>query len=303
MSFKTLHQFTVNLDRPGKKTTERVEGGKTILETEAIVESVPHVIVLKEPSRRERYDVGLFQSVSQNEGVAMGLMPRLLMIQQLGKIPGTPISGDTEQSLAAMNARMQEIANDYIRLGTQGAEDSAEVLSRKEAMDLEYRALNKKAEDIATAYQSVFAHTAEQYAQNKVITWLTLFLTYVRTADGKHEPLFSGTGFKEKEDRLGDLEDAEDKLYFAALDKLSTYWSLYALGRATVTADFVKIEEEFAKQVAAREKAKAEAEAAASAVASKSETPPVVVDTAAPSTPVAEPVPAPVEATPAAPQP
>lgn len=285
MSFKTLHQFTVYLDRPGKKTTERVEGGKTIVETEDVIESVPHVIVLKEPSRRERYDVGLFQSVSQNEGVAMGLMPRLLMIQQLDKLPGNRLSGDTEQSLAAMNARMQEIANDYIRLGTQAGSESPEIAARKEQLDMEYRALNKKSDDLNTAYQSVFAHTAEQYAQNKVITWLTLFLTYVKTPDGKHEPLFTGADFKAKEECLGDLEDSENKLYFAALDKLSFYWMLYYFGRAATSADYLKIEAEQAKQLEAAQKMKAEEEAKAKAVAEAAVvTPPVVADTAATET-------------------
>lgn len=261
MSFKTLHQFTITVDREVKETLPpRVEDGKEITETITRVQPVQVNILLKEPSRREKQDLSLFQGIVYNEAIILGLLPRLMMTQKLSKDPANPISGDEDRTLAAMNTRLQELANDYIRLNAQSATPTEEDKARKEKLSREWSALQKKATDMETAYQSVFAHTAEQYSQNKVLTWLTLFLTYIKVGPEKYEPLFKGTDFKAKEEALGELEDAQDKIYLGAVEKLSTYWMLYYFGRASKPEDFARIEEDWIKEMEAAKKLKEEAE-------------------------------------------
>lgn len=258
MSFKILHQFIVNIDKEIEETTTRTENGKEITEKVKITKSVPHTIVLKEPSRREKQDLAMYNGIVYNEAINIGLLPRLIMTQKLSKDPGNPISGDDDKTLASMNAKLQELANDYIRLNSQSGEESEDQKERKIKLSVEYNALYKKVVDINTAYQSVFAHTAEQYQQNRALAWLTLFLTYIKIGD-KHEPMFPGADIKTKEDKLGDLEDSNDKLYMASLDKLSTYFMLYYFGRASNSAEFSKVEEQWNKEIEASKKMKEDA--------------------------------------------
>lgn len=248
MSFKTLHQFTVTVDKEVEETTMTTQDGKEITTKVKVKKAVPTVIVLKEPTRRERQEISLFSNVAYNEGINLGLLPKLVMTQKLSRDPTNPISGDDDKTLASMSSKLQELANDYIRLNAQSSTESDEARDRKERLLLEYIALQKKVTDINTAYQSVFAHTAEQYSQNRSLIWLTLFLSYIKVAEGKYEPMFPGADFKSKEDRLGEMEDNADEVYLKAVDKLSTYTMLFYFGRASKPEDFMRIEEEWQKQ-------------------------------------------------------
>ena len=248
MSFKILHQFTVTIDKEVEETTTTTQDGKEITTKSKVTKGVPYTIVLKEPTRRERQEISLFSNIAYNKGINLGLLPKLVMTQKLSKDPNNPISGDDDKTLASMSSKLQELANDYIRLNAQSSNETTEAMERKERLLLEYIALQKKVTDINTAYQSVFAHTAEQYSQNRSLVWLTLFLSYIKTAEGKYEPLFPGADFDAKEERLGEMEDSADPIYMKAVEKLSTYTMLYFFGRASKPEDFAKIEDEWMKQ-------------------------------------------------------
>lgn len=272
MSFKILHQFIVNIDKEIEETTTRTENGKEITEKVKITKAVPHTVVLKEPSRREKQDLAMFQGVAYSEAINIGLLPRLIMTQKLSKDPSNPISGDEDRTLASMNARLGELANDYIRLNANSNSETEEFKDKKIKISIEWEALRKKVVDINTAYQSVFAHTAEQYQQNRALTWLTLFLTFVKVGD-KHEPMFFGNDIKSKEEKLGDLEDNLDKLYMGALDKLATYWMLFYFGRAANSEEFAKVEAQWNKEIDAAQKIKDDNEKVNDIVSTEEEKP------------------------------
>lgn len=275
MSFKILHQFTVTIDREVEEVSTRTENGQEITTKKKVVQPVQVPIVLKDPSRREKQDLSLFQSITHNDAINLGLLPRLIMIQKLAKDANSPISGDDDKTLAALGSRLQELANDYMRIKAQSGPETEEDKARMDRLTVEYMALQKKATDINSAYQSVFAHTAEQYVQGKMLTWLTLYLTYVKKGPDKYEPLFTGADFKAKEEHMGEMEDAEDKLYLTAIDKLPTYWMLYLFGRASKPEEFTKVEEEWKKQMEAAKKLDEEQAAQDAAKSATPAAPPV----------------------------
>lgn len=284
-SFKTLHSFTVSLDKEVTETTTREENGQKITVESKVTKSVPHTVVLKEPSRRERQELALFQQVSYNEAITKGLLPKIVMQQKLAKEANSPLSETEDKNIALMNARLEELSAAYTKLNTTPDPISDELRASKEKVLVEYLALYKKVEDLNTAYQSVYAYTAENYMQTKTLTWLTLFLTYTRTApDAAPAPMFPGTDYATKEDRAGDLEDAGDPLFKASLEKLSTYWHLYLFNRANKPEDFARIEVEWAKRQAEQAKMKEEAEKAAAQIKAAAEAP------VAPAPTLAEPV-------------
>lgn len=282
-SFKTLHSFTINLDKEVTETSTREENGQKITTESKVTKSVPHIVVLKEPSRRERQDLSLFQGVMYNEAINKGLLPKVVMQQKVGKDAQSPLSEDEDKNVSAMNARLQELSADYMRLNTEKDMNNEEIRARKERLLNEYTILFKKVEDLNTSYQSLYAYTAENYMQTKTLAWLSLFLTYFKmTPDGKPEPMFPGTDFASKEEKAGDMEDTSDAFYKAALEKLPTYWMLYLFNRASKPEDFARIETEWQKQVEAAAKIKEDAEKAKTAAKAVESTPP-----ATPEVPVA----------------
>lgn len=268
-SFKTLHSFVVNLDQEVTETTTRVENGQTITTATKVTKSVPHTVVMKEPSRRERQDLSLFQHVTYGEAINRGLLPKVTVQQKLGRDAQGSLSESEDKTVLAMHKRLQDLSSEYMLLHAVGDKATEEQTARKDKLLVEFMTLQRKAIDINEAYQSVYAYTAESYMQNKTLSWLALFLTYVKGADGKHEPLFAGADFAAREARAGDLEDAKDPLYEAVnafdervqMPKLSAYWGLYLFNRASKSEDFVAIEAEWTKQAAETEKVKEEAAA------------------------------------------
>ncbi len=261
-SFKTLHSFTVSIDREIVETTTREENGQKITVESKATKSVPHTIVLKEPGRLERQNLSVFQAQMYSQAINLGLLPKLVMQQKVGKDANSPLSEEEDRNIAAMNVRLQELSSDYMRLGTDTSADTEEMKARRERLLIDYGVLYKRITDLNTAYQSVYAYTAENYQLTKTLSWLTLFLTYVKTApDAVPTPLFPGADFAAREERAGDLEDANDALYKAALkdDKLQTYWQLYLFNRANKTEDFVAWDEQRAKDEAIAVKIREEA--------------------------------------------
>ena len=241
MSFKKLHSFVVKIEKEVEKTETRQENGQEITVKTKVMEKVPHTIVLKQPTRKEKQNLSVFYSVQNNKAVEMGLLPKAVIVQKFLKDSGD----DKERS--EMYKKLESLRNDYLRVGT--LEKTEENEKRQEAISDEFISLQKKVSDIESSYSSLFGHTAENHAQNRAITWLVLFLSHIEK-DGNLQPLFVGETFDKKEESLFDLEDSDDKIYFEAIDRLSYYFSLYFTGRANTTEDFKVIEENYEKELA-----------------------------------------------------
>lgn len=284
MSFKTLHSFTVSLNKEVEKIVSRVENGQEITIKSKVTEPVPFVICLKEPTRRERQELSLWYGKNYNEALTVhGLSPRVLMVQKFLKDPSSPLSQDDDKNLAKIYDRMEELKNDIVRINAIPDNDLTK--DKKDKLLTEFISLQKKAIDVESCYQSLFAHTAENFAQNRAVSWLAIMLSYVKKGENNYEALFQGKDFAAKEECLYELEENKDELFQKYIDKLSTFWGLYFMGNTTSPEDFKKLEDEFNKQMAekervekevleAKEKLKKEAEALETAMNEiKTETP------------------------------
>ncbi len=193
------------------------------------------------------------------------------------------MSEDEDKVIASLTTRLQDVSAEYLRLLADKA-PTDETKARMEKLLQEYGLLYKKIEDLNTSYQSVYAYTADTYTQNKTLSWLLLFLTYVKVGDGKPEPLFTGSDFTAKETHAEDMDDSGAPLWKAVMadDKLTTFWQLYLFNRASKTEDFAKYEEEWKRLAAARAKISDEVKKAESGtVASKpADDVPVMISTA-----------------------
>jgi hypothetical protein len=247
MAFKILHSFVVNLDKEVEKTETRTENGQEITVKTKVKEPVPHTIVFKEPTRREKQELSLFYGTSYNEALDKKLWPKILVVQKYLKDPTSPLSQNEDRNLSALYSQLDSLRNDHLRLST--LPESDEQKTKLKEVTMQYIAVRQRAEDIESAYSSLFAHTAENYAQDQAIQWEIFNLFYLQTGD-KYEPLFKGANFEEKQTYMFDLEDKNDELYFASINKMSLYAGLYFMGRAVTPDDFKKLEEELAKQLA-----------------------------------------------------
>jgi hypothetical protein len=258
MAIKRLHSFSINVSREVEEVSTSIQDGKEITVKSKVTKEVPITFIIKEPNRRERQDLSLFYGVAYNEALEKKLMPKVLLVQKVLRNgdSDSPLSLDEDKNLAKMYDQINEYRNDFIRLNS--ITDSEEQQKKKEEVLTNYLTVQKKIIDVESSYRSLFAHTAETYAQNKAITWLVLNLSYKVNEKGEEVPYFEGKTFEDKENNLFDLEEKSDEVYFKVVDKLSTYCSLYFLGQATKPEDFQKIEEQIKKEQELAEAAKKE---------------------------------------------
>lgn len=258
MKIKQLHSFIVNVNKEIEEISTTTQDGKEITVKSKVTKEIPVTFVIKEPNRRERQELSLFYGVAYNEALEKKLMPKVLLVQKVLRNgdSDSPLSLDEDKNLAKMYDQINEYRNDFIRLNSLA--DSEEQKKRKEEVLGNYLTVQKKIIDVESSYRSLFAHTAETYAQNKAITWLVLNLSYKVNDKGDEEIYFAGKSFDDKENTLFDMEEKNDDLYYKVVDKLSTYCSLYFLGQATKPEDFKEIEERIKKETELAEAAKKE---------------------------------------------
>lgn len=102
-----------------------------------------------------------------------------------------------------------------------------------------------------TSYLALFNHTADTKAQNKVILWYILNLSFYKDSSKKHEdfvPFFEGDTFEEKEQTLFDLEENEDELYNEVYSKLTSIVSLWYFSGKIDKESFDRLLEEDGKK-------------------------------------------------------
>ena len=96
--------------------------------------------------------------------------------------------------------------------------------------------------------QSLFDHTADIKAQNRLLLWYTLMLTHIQREDDEEPiPYFTGEGF---EQRLEDYYLKEDELsdfYSAAVKKITTILAFWFFNQASTPDEFNKLIEDMEK--------------------------------------------------------
>lgn len=282
--FRVLHTYVVHLEKTVIEKTTREENGQRITTESPVVKQVPYTIIMKEPNRTQRTELAFFKDVTYGNAVKAGLMPKAFMQQVLGRAdPNNPLSQEEDKALGALNRRLVDLANEHMRLSSETLSGpvTEETKARKAEVAQEWLTLQNKAIGLIAAYHSVYDSTAERYTEAKMLTWLELFLTFVRDPDMPDtqppRPLFPGNDYNAKDTAWGDMEEAKDPLLLKLMeeDRFASLWKAYLYGRASSPEDFKVMEEEWAKEKALRVEAEAKAREAADAEVASVVAPPV----------------------------
>ncbi len=236
---KLLHSFEIVLEHTEIKKDVIEENGSKITKETPVKIMVPHTIVFKEPSRREKQELSLFYSVTYTEALDKKLWPKVLMVQKLLKDPSSPLSQGEDENLSKLYEELEGIRNDLFRVGSLPETEEQKI--KKEQLSVKYLSLQRKVMDIETAYQSLFAHTAESYAKDLTLQWIVYNLFYIRDGE-KYKPFFEGKDFESRRDFAYGLEEKNDELYLKSVDKMALYAGLYFLGQANKSEDFKSID-------------------------------------------------------------
>lgn len=248
MAFKELYSFTIDEEKEVEKshTRKNKKTGEETKVTKKVKEKVPVQFRIKRPSRRELEDGELEYSVEMSNCIKRGILTKAMLYKKYSDTGGV-WSEEDAQDYGKLYRKIFDIQNEYARLETVDKKTE----KQKEKLDKlkdELAETRRQIVDAESAMQSLFDHTADIKAQNRLLLWYTLMLTHIQREDDEEpSPYFTGEGF---EQRLEDYYLKEDELsdfYSAAVKKITTILAFWFFNQASTPDEFNKLIEDMEK--------------------------------------------------------
>ena len=242
MENKKLYQFTLDKEvekvvestKKNKKTGEETTTKKTVKEKE------PIEIQIRRPTRRELEEAELVYSVEMSKCIKKGILTKAMLAKKYSDSGGL-FSEDDASDYAKYYKEALDLQNEYIRLDTVKKKTKAQK-ERFEEIKGEMALNRKEIVDFESNFQSLFDHTADVKAQNKVLLWYCLNLTYIYNKDSdKFEEYFKGQEFEDKTSYYYDLEESEDQFYLDLIKQASTVIAFWFFNQASSQEEFEEI--------------------------------------------------------------
>jgi len=238
MEFKDIYNFTVyeTVEKPVESVSND-EQGNEVKVTKKVTEKSPIKVFLKKPSRRQIEEADLEYSVEMSRCIKKGILTKAMLVKKYSDTGG--LMSETEAKTLYQNyQKLLELQREYTENETVNKTDDNRK-KKTEAVSLEMAQVRDQIVKTEMAYQSLFDHTADMKAQNRLLIWYIINLTYIQKENqDKPKPYFSGEDF---EDRLEDYyqkEEQEDPLYFEIARKISNVAAFWFYNQTSNKEDF-----------------------------------------------------------------
>tara|TARA_A100001201_G_C4037759_1_gene185697 strand:+ start:94 stop:849 length:756 start_codon:yes stop_codon:yes gene_type:complete len=248
MAFKELYSFTLDEEKEIEKTHTRKnkKTGEETTVTKKVKEKVPVQIKIKRPSRRELEDAELEYSVELSRCVKKGILTKAMLFKKYSDTGGV-WSEDDAQDYGKLYKEIFDIQNEYVRL--ENVEKKTEKQKEKlEKLKEDLAFTKRKIVNAESSMHSLFDHTADTKAQNRLLLWYTLMLTHIQREDDEDPlPYFEGEEFEEKINDYYGKEDNSSDLYQAIVKKVTTILAFWFFNQASTPDEFNKLIEDMEK--------------------------------------------------------
>lgn len=235
---KEIYSFSVDLE---KKVTKKVK--KTVINKETKKEEVLEVeeevaevepvrVILKEPNRRQIEEADMEYSIEMSQCIKRGILTKAMLAKKYSDTGGLLAEEDAKH-LNSKYGKLAELQTSFTRLATKTGKKTKGDDEKRSSLLSGIAGLRREIVDIETSYASLFNHTADVRAQNRVIMWYVLNLTHIARGEEDLELFFEGDTFEEKEKHYYDLDEQSDELYLLIQNKIATfmsYWYFAASG-------------------------------------------------------------------------
>ena len=241
MAFKELYTFTVEREQEVEKThtrTNKKSGEKTTV-TKKVKEKTPIEVKLKRPSRRELEDAELEYSVEMSRCVKKGILTKAMLYKKYSDTGGVFSESDA-QDYGKLFKEVLNLQNEYVRLDSTDKDKRTEKQKeRLEKIKDELAAAKRQMVEVESSMHTLFDHTADTKAQNRLILWYTLMLTHIQE-EGDENPVayFKGENFEDKvEDYYAKEEEGSD-FYLEVIKKITTVLAFWFFNQASTPEEF-----------------------------------------------------------------
>ena len=178
--------------------------------------------------------------------VKRGILTKAMLYKKYSDTGGV-WSEDDAKDYGKLYKEIFDIQNEYARLETI-EKKSDKQKERLEELKNELAVARRKIVDAESSMQSLFDHTADVKAQNRLLLWYTLMLTHVQRQDDE-QPVsyFEGEDFEQKIEDYYLKEDVSDDFYLAVVKKVTTILAFWFFNQASTPDEFNNLIEQVEK--------------------------------------------------------
>jgi len=242
MELKLLYQFTVDEIKEVEKESSRKnkKTGEVTITKKKVKEKVPLEVKIKKPSRRELEDAELQYTIEMSKCIKQGILTKAMLAKKYSDTGGA-FTEEGEKEYGKLYKQILEFQNEYIKL------DSATKLDAKQKKRLEFlkeeiARVKRELVEVETNLQGLFEHTADVKAQNKLLLWYGLHLTYIQKEEDE-DPIqyFKGSDYDEKLEDYYDKEEENSDVYQQVIKQVSTTLAFWFYNQASTQKEFEEI--------------------------------------------------------------
>ena len=200
---------------------------------------------MKQPNRRQIEEAELEFSVEMSNCIKRGILTKAMLAKKYSDTGGL-LAEEDAKALTKMYVEYGELSqeeSERLQIKNVKSEKDKEKISD---ISGKIAVLRKNIINVETSYSNLFNHTADMRAENKVIQWYILHLTFIQKGDEEEmTPLFEGNDFDDKLQRYYELEEEGDELYDLVGGKIAALYSFwYYSSGAVEKADFEKLDKD-----------------------------------------------------------
>ena len=242
MELKLLYQFTIDEEKEVEKETSKKnrKTGEETITKKKLKEKVPVEVKIKKPSRRELEDAELQYTIEMSKCIKQGILTKAMLAKKYGDTGGA-FTEEGQKEYGKLYKQILEFQNEYIKL------DSATQLEEKQKKRLEFlkgeiARVKRDLVEVESNLQGLFEHTADVRAQNKLLLWYALHLTFIQREEDE-EPIqyFKGLDYDAKLEDYYDKEEEGSELYQQIIKQVSTTLAFWFYNQASTQKEFEDI--------------------------------------------------------------
>jgi hypothetical protein len=232
--FKELYSFSVDreVEKEVSSTKTNRKTGEKITVTKKVKTKEPLEIKLKKPSRRELEEAELEFSVEMSRCIKKGILTKAMLAKKYSDSGGL-MSEDDAKTLVDDYKKIFDLQSEYSRLEiVQNKTPKQE--ERVSEIAKELAEVRRRIVESESNYQSLFDHTADVKAQNRLILWYVVMLTHFREEDDETiKPYFGAGTFEDRLEEYYKKEESEDDVYFLIARKAATVLAFWFFNQAS----------------------------------------------------------------------
>jgi hypothetical protein len=248
MKFKQLYKFTIDkeVEKTIQSSKKDKKTGEEVITKKKVTEKVPVEIKIKRPSRRELEEAELEYSVEMSRCVKRGILTKAMLAKKYSDTGGI-FSEEEAKNYTVLYKKLLDLQNEYIRLDSVDKKDDKQDI-KFEKIKEDIADTKRQIIEIESTFQSFFDHTADVKAQNRLLLWYAINLTYIQDQE-EDEPLpyFNGDDFEEKLENFYKKEESNDDFYRAVVKKVSTIIAFWFFNQASQPEEFDALIEKLEK--------------------------------------------------------